>query len=160
MDEAAAEGWEYVAAESQHGEEENATVPPSLHEDFHLHPSPGVELSASASRHERKEERVSMPWWSVGSAKRSIRSGLEMVCSRIQKLRRWGGGGRGGWSIAAIVGLIGILMYQRRRHQGEKELLLIINKGKDRKISQLLHQISLMNEMIAARCAVPILRRL
>ncbi|CAL9100238.1 unnamed protein product [Musa acuminata var. zebrina] len=170
-DAAVSDEWEHV--ERPHlAEEGNAVFPPNLHEGLDLHPHAhlSVEMSASAVENEEKieeeeeeEERAVMQRCALsGSARRSLETGLEMVCSRIPLWRgkgsSWSGGE--GWWFAAVAGFAGLMMYLSRRHRREKELLLLLNKDKDQRISQLLNQIALMNEMVAARRRVPVMRRL
>ncbi|RWW24568.1 hypothetical protein BHE74_00008279 [Ensete ventricosum] len=138
---AVSDEWEHV--ERPHlAEEGNAVFPPSLHEGLDLHPYVhlGVEISASAVENEEKieeEERAVMQWCPLsGSARRSLETGLEMVCSRIPLWRGKGGSwrGGGGWWVAAVAGFAGLMMYLRRRRRREKELLLLLNKDKDQVI--------------------------
>ncbi|THU65959.1 hypothetical protein C4D60_Mb05t09150 [Musa balbisiana] len=137
---AVSDEWEHV--ERPHlAEDGNAVFPPSLHEglDLHAHAHLGVEMSDSAVENEEKieekeEERAVMQRCPLsGSARRSLETGLEMVCSRIPlwrgKGKSWSGGE--GWWFAAVAGFAGLMMYLSRRHRGEKELLLLLNKDKD-----------------------------
>nr|XP_010911026.1 uncharacterized protein LOC105037020 [Elaeis guineensis] len=179
-------GWEVVAvgAASSAAYDDCSVFPPSLHEGLHLLPDPDLnptvvlpqhhgeavgglgESSSPPPRREENGEGEEMPEmrrWMSDSARRLIGSGLEAIHSKICLWR--GGGldcaiGGGVWSVAALAGFVVALMYLRRRYRREKELLLLLVQEKDQRISHLLHQIALMNEILVQRHRVTILRRL
>nr|CAD1837887.1 unnamed protein product [Ananas comosus var. bracteatus] len=147
---------------------------PPEHEGLFLHPDPYKTLarisksSSPLSRGDKEEEeedavdRASSVGTGLLDVARRVMGGarFEAIHSRIglrgggggaRGGRRGGGGGGGVWSIAAAVGLMGILMYMRRRDRQERDLLLLLIKEKEQMIGQLLHQIALMNEVSTIR---------
>ncbi|WOL17659.1 hypothetical protein Cni_G26452 [Canna indica] len=174
-----ARGWEMVAAGAS-SYDECSIFPPSLHEGLHLRPDPlpittpyflsqeqdrvVEEPSSCPTSVELDGEMKPMPWGSLSdSAKRLIRSGLEVIHAKFALCRgeRRGGNfaGRGVWSLAAVAGAVSALIYMRRRRRREKELLLLLLQEKDQRIRELLNQIALMNLMIASHQQVSVRRR-
>ncbi|PKA59858.1 hypothetical protein AXF42_Ash015916 [Apostasia shenzhenica] len=167
--------WKTVAASS----DDCSIFPPNLHEGLHqrydldqtlaAQPPPDPLQKPIIERYfllsEKKEEDrcpALMPL--SNSAKRMMGSGLQLVRSKVSAR----GGGRGeasgicAWSFAALAGMVGmagIFLYLRRRHQREKDFLLFLIREKDQKIGLLLHQIAELNAVLAAHRKVPVLRR-
>lgn len=174
-------GWEVVAVGAA-PYDDCSVFPPCNHEGLHLRPDPDLDptlirlhdhhgeavggLGESSSPPPPRGEEEEMPVMRRGmsdSARRVIGLGLEVFHSKISLWR--GGGlecGIGGvaWSVAALAGFVGALMYLKRRHRRENELLLLLLQEKDQRISQLLDQIALLNEIIAQRHRVSVLRKL
>lgn len=178
-DDGAGRGWEILAEVSANygggdDEDEFSVFPPELHEG--LAPSLTLALdfpSSSTSAHqfrdgvqEKTEEdssHVSRTPIS-GSARRLFELGIKLVRSKLAavlKSRTSEGrcGERAVWSFAALAGVAGILMYMRRRHRREKQLLLFLILEKDERINQLVDQIVKMSEAITANCKVPVVTR-
>ncbi|XP_072978857.1 uncharacterized protein [Typha angustifolia] len=164
-------GWEVVADVSAGvggggSFDDCAIFPPSLHEGLHLHPDPNQDLTPR-SLQEADGEPYSPRWSEVveeekeavvertfrlqrrlsDSARRILDSGMEVIQSKMPFCGGAGGVIAGGiWSLSVLAGL-GIMMYMRRRDRRERDLLLLLLQEKDQRISQLLHQIALINEI-------------
>lgn len=82
-------------------------------------------------------EIVPVRWGPLSeSAWRLIGSGLEAIHAKITLFRENEGGGLGClsvgvWSFAVVSGLVGALIFMRRGHRREKELLFLLDQEKD-----------------------------
>ncbi|KAG6522854.1 uncharacterized protein LOC122053253 [Zingiber officinale] len=159
-------GWDTVA------EGPSSVFPPILHEGLHFLPAPlptlapsppvqdqdcVVEESPSDSAGDEVVSQIVPARWGPlsESAWRLIRSGLEAIHARITLFRENEGGGSGClsvgvWSFAVVAGLVGALIFMRRGHRREKELLFLLYQEKDQRIRDLLNQIALMSRIINA----------
>lgn len=146
-------GWEVVApASAARPSSTSATsygddfcvFPPSLHEGLPPNltlDSPSSSPKGLAENYKGEEEEAAepecrhvSPMRIAESARRLVESGIELIRSKIGGLSGGGGGcGNGGavWSFAAVAGFAGVLMYMRRRHRRERDLLLFMILEKD-----------------------------
>ncbi|OAY80424.1 hypothetical protein ACMD2_17939 [Ananas comosus] len=162
-----------------------AIFPPSLHEGLHLRaesnqalvpllqqePSHSgrveeeeLEEEEEEEREEEEEERGPLVRRGFSDSARQIwDSGIEVIQSKISLCGGVVSGvcatGAGVWSVAAMSVFAGVLMYMRRRDRRERDLLLLLVQEKDKRITQLLHQIALMNAVNPAIHQVSILRK-
>lgn len=169
-DEFNGKGWELVQPfpSSSTGADDFSVFPPSLHEGLTPTLIPTLDCHSSnvfqesingfdetkAQEGECKEEfPVLGTCRRMQSAKRVMYLGMKIVRSKMLMLREEGRGMF--WSFSAIAGLVGILMYLKRRHRKEKELLWFMLLEKDQRIDQLMNQIVKMSEIVASCHKVP-----
>nr|CAD1832380.1 unnamed protein product [Ananas comosus var. bracteatus] len=136
----------------------------SMREPSHSGRVEEEELEEEEEREEEEEERGPLVRRGfLDSARQIWDSGIEVIQSKISLCGGVVSGvcatGAGVWSVAVMSVFAGVLMYMRRRDRRERDLLLLLLQEKDKRITQLLHQIALMNAVNPAIHQVSILRK-
>ncbi|KAF8390172.1 hypothetical protein HHK36_024694 [Tetracentron sinense] len=109
----------------------------------------------------------------VGDIAKWFSFGFQVLCSKFihisSSVRSYSASRGKVWISAPTTGVVAAAMLlsmfymmlrqsRRRSRQEKNDRLILLIKEKDEKINQLLHQISQMNEVLSARCRVPVLR--
>ncbi|KAJ0982066.1 hypothetical protein J5N97_010321 [Dioscorea zingiberensis] len=141
-------GWEVVSSTFYN---DWSIFPPSHHEGLHLrsdpdpHPYPPPDRDPEPSLPAVEgEEWVQRARRVSELARRFVARGVELFGGKL-------GCSGALWPYAAMAAAVAAVVLVRRRRRREKDLLLLLLQEKDQRINLLLHQISLMNEIIATR---------
>ncbi|KAL5722962.1 hypothetical protein ACHQM5_006415 [Ranunculus cassubicifolius] len=157
-------------------EEDFSVFPPSHHENLHLHPHQQhhqenrlTEIKLFDVDEDAQSQQgpfISRLGVTKDVVKMRLKLGFEIVSSKISyilSLVRARGGIRSFGSVASVtVAMVVSLWYLRWRkvRGGEDKIdrLMVLVRCQDEKISQLLHQISYLNDLLSARRSIPVLK--